>query len=491
LTSLPVEPRSYYSDLRVAGEIVEFLRGRWVGVEGSGKRWVRWLGDKPLTIRAYSDLTELFNRFWIISPRSIYGSIEVYAKLEKRSDVVEGYWSNVISATPFIDIDIVDESRVGSVYKYVIEVVEALHQVVCVEHGVCESVYVVWTGAGAHFRFNERGFSREIFSEHHPVKVAYAVAEYTIRSVKTIVEEIIRESGNAVKVENIIAPKRVFTAPLSLHRSLDYVAVAFKPEVAGEFTLDWCDPRKARHDPSAWRRFKQSELDDYAREALKKLGVLAERTVIEYVQKTQHVSEESGSEGEVSKQAVNEPGRFQVMALLQAARYYILTGDLEKAKSWGLNRAIFYAWAKYYGPGKQSVVARKARSYTVRLREVGEDEVEWLEVGGEKAMVSKNGWFVIGGVEQHPEDFDHYVAKKFEEAGIDFKEAWEKALEYVRRFPRGVLLNPREFYEQVYEPVRDNFTSKILKCEHVKQGKTSILNWLKSKTGSTPEDTRH
>jgi len=452
---------------------------------------VRWLGDKPLTVSTYSDLTELFNRFWIITPRSVYGSIEVYARLEKRSDVVEGYWSNVIFATPFIDIDIVDESRVNSVYKYVVGVVEALYQIVCVEHGVCESVYVLWTGAGAHFRFNEKGFSRDIYGEHHPVKVAYAVSEYTIRSAKTAVEKIIQESGNAVKVENIIAPKRVFTAPLSLHRSLDYVAVAFKPEATGEFTLDWCDPQKPRHDPSAWRRFKQSELDDYAREALKKLGVLAERTVIEHVQKTQHVNKEGETTNEASKPDVTEPGRFQVMALLQAARYYILTGDLEKAKSWGLNRAIFYAWAKYYGPGKQSVVARKARNYTVRLREVGEDEVEWFEIGGEKAMMGRSGWFVIGGVEQHPEDFDYYIARKFEEAGIDFNEAWEKALEYVKRFPRGVLLNPREFYEQVYEPVRDNFTSKILKREPVKQGETSILNWLKSKTGSTLEDMKH
>jgi len=37
------------------------------------------------------------------------------------------------------------------------------------------------------------------------------------------------------------------------------------------------------------------------------------------------------------------------MALLQAARYYLLTGDLEKAYSFGLNRAIFYAWAKRRG----------------------------------------------------------------------------------------------------------------------------------------------
>jgi len=39
-------------------------------------------------------------------------------------------------------------------------------------------------------------------------------------------------------------------------------------------------------------------------------------------------------------------GRFQVMALLQAARYYVLTRDYEKALSFGLNGATSYAWAK-------------------------------------------------------------------------------------------------------------------------------------------------
>ena len=37
------------------------------------------------------------------------------------------------------------------------------------------------------------------------------------------------------------------------------------------------------------------------------------------------------------------------MALLQAASYYLLKGDLNRAKSFGLNRAIFYAWAKGSG----------------------------------------------------------------------------------------------------------------------------------------------
>ena len=39
-------------------------------------------------------------------------------------------------------------------------------------------------------------------------------------------------------------------------------------------------------------------------------------------------------------------GRFQVMATLQAARAKILGLPLASAKSWGLNRAIYYAAAK-------------------------------------------------------------------------------------------------------------------------------------------------
>ena len=39
-------------------------------------------------------------------------------------------------------------------------------------------------------------------------------------------------------------------------------------------------------------------------------------------------------------------GRFQVMAVLQAARALALGLSELKAKAWGLNRAIFYAVAK-------------------------------------------------------------------------------------------------------------------------------------------------
>lgn len=45
-------------------------------------------------------------------------------------------------------------------------------------------------------------------------------------------------------------------------------------------------------------------------------------------------------------------GRFQVMATLQAARAYVLGMRVASAKSFGLNRAIFYAAAKRGFKGK-------------------------------------------------------------------------------------------------------------------------------------------
>ena len=37
-----------------------------------------------------------------------------------------------------------------------------------------------------------------------------------------------------------------------------------------------------------------------------------------------------------------------------------------------------------------------------------------------------------------------------------------QAVEYVRRFPERVLLDPQEFYRKAYEPVRDRFAELVL-----------------------------
>ncbi|MEM1631741.1 MAG: hypothetical protein QXX83_06390 [Thermofilum sp.] len=144
-------------------------------------------------------------------------------------------------------------------------------------------------------------------------------------------------------------------------------------------------------------------------------------------------------------------GRFQVMALLQAARYYILTGDKERAFSFGLNRAIFYAWAK-----RRGVPAAASRPRAAGAGAEVEGERSIVYVGDEQAYVSPNGWFVMGGVEQRPEDFEREVARKIEEE-VSFEEAWRLALEYVGSFDKRVLLSQRDFYEKVYLPVRDSF----------------------------------
>ena len=152
-------------------------------------------------------------------------------------------------------------------------------------------------------------------------------------------------------------------------------------------------------------------------------------------------------------------GRFEVMALLQAARYYLLTGDLDKAKSFGLNRAIFYAWAKYYGPrGRGWIAAKLASGRGVGSRGSGVSKALPLE---DEVPISPRGWFEMDGKEQLPSDFDRQVGLKIE-ASIPMIVAWRRALAYVRKFPPEILRDPNKFFKYVYEPVRDSFLEKVV-----------------------------
>ncbi len=148
------------------------------------------------------------------------------------------------------------------------------------------------------------------------------------------------------------------------------------------------------------------------------------------------------------------------MGLLQAARYYLLYGDLERAKSFGLNRAIFYAWAKKRG----QVAARKAYGVSPSVRakasSKGKEGVKLVEVAGEEAFQAPSGFFTMGGEEQRPEDYDRQIAEKIGSV-VPYEKAWEAALKYLRKFPKHVLLDPRKFYEKVYKPVRDDFNAVL------------------------------
>lgn len=154
-------------------------------------------------------------------------------------------------------------------------------------------------------------------------------------------------------------------------------------------------------------------------------------------------------------------GRFEIMALLQAARYYLLTHNIEQAKSFGLNRAIFYTWIKYNKPHGRFITnyntspMSKTKSaidngYTVN-RKVVKDEIE-----------VRGKYFVFGDQVQKPEDFDKTVAQKIDLV-VSFELVWYLTLKYVRAFNIDVLKGPDKFYKHVYEPVRDIYLEQLEK----------------------------
>jgi len=145
--------------------------------------------------------------------------------------------------------------------------------------------------------------------------------------------------------------------------------------------------------------------------------------------------------------------RFQVMALLQAARAYVLGLPLESAYSWGLNRAIFIAAAKRGfkgggGGGKSGKPGPSSKSRDAYF--LGDD----MAFKAEKAGVLL---FTIGGEVQTPEAFDSQVRSRF---GKEFPAAWKEGLAHVKKFDRETLLSADEFFRTVYRPVRDELAKK-------------------------------
>ncbi len=158
-------------------------------------------------------------------------------------------------------------------------------------------------------------------------------------------------------------------------------------------------------------------------------------------------------------------GRFQVMATLQAARAYRLGLPMESAKSWGLNRAIFYAAAKK-GLFKRKITPREItppKIPGVEEREVREEIAKTFQVFnlgdemGYSVEMEGKRFFVIGDKIQTPQDFHKQIESRF---GDKFPQAWEEALKLVEKFDEGILRSQRYFYELVYKPHRDELARK-------------------------------
>jgi len=96
------------------------------------------------------------------------------------------------------------------------------------------------------------------------------------------------------------------------------------------------------------------------------------------------------------------------MAILQAARAKELGLPEARAKSWGLNRAIFYAAAKR---GFKHVAPPSAGRITVRKKGLGKAEKTYF-LGNEMAYLTKKGnrlYFTIGGKPQTEADFKRHI----------------------------------------------------------------------------------
>ena len=152
-------------------------------------------------------------------------------------------------------------------------------------------------------------------------------------------------------------------------------------------------------------------------------------------------------------------GRFQVMATLQAARAHVLGYPLDEAKSFGLDRAIFYAAAKRgfkraaQGAGTREPPARvhaRAGDHAVEATSLGDEEAYYVQIDGKRR-------FVIGGDVLEPENFDRQITERF--AG-HYERAWHDALALVQSVDRATLTSQRRFYEQVYKPKRDELAAQ-------------------------------
>ena len=441
----------YYSKPLVRKEIVEYSKNRWIALHTSSGMFLRYWSKAgpPLRIFREQDVDTLLERFKGLKPRTFYASVNVYSRIIDREDVENPH--NVKYATPIWDIDgslecwdkIVDIARV---------IVERLEK-----EGISKSVYLKWSGRGIHVHIHERAFSGSVLARYHPLDIAYSIVEYVIKKCSRKILEIVMDTkskGRQLKVENEIDFKRVFTVPLSLHKSLDYVAICFKTDEIDDFNPEWAKPDVLRHN-SNWREYIEGEGDALAFKAMEEIGgyfkrVGGIRTVLEPIKSTVK---------RASYKRRGKVGRFQVMALLQAARYYLLTGDLEKAKSFGLNRAIFYAWAKYHG--RYRVRRRRLVGIRKEVETVVEKDKRLVYVGDEGAFVSDRGWFKIGDKEQLPGDYDREIAEKIDSI-IPYELAWKSAIKYLKKFPKSVLLSQRRFYEEAYKRVRDTFFEDIV-----------------------------
>ena len=103
-------------------------------------------------------------------------------------------------------------------------------------------------------------------------------------------------------------------------------------------------------------------------------------------------------------------GRFQFMAVLQAARAFVLGLPLSSAKAWGYNRAIFYNLARSGLFSRRGAPLEKLREVTPRFR-LGNEEA--LVPLGTSIRAREGMKFTMGDQIQSDRDYDRAISRRF------------------------------------------------------------------------------
>lgn len=253
----------HYSKKEVKEEIFSFSRNRWVAIHCQRKdkknrnlmfRYKK--GGAPLAIENPNDIEAIIKTLKIFFPRTFYSSVLRFNRVLLKEDVRD--LSNATAAMPTWDIDLEKDDWKLAVFaaKLILKVLES--------ENVSKSVILKWSGEGMHIHINDNAFSSEIYEKIHPLDLAYSITEYVIRKIKN-------DLPVGVRVDNEIDPQRVFTAPLSLHRNLDRVAVVIERNSIDSFDLSWVSIDGYIHF-SGWKNFEKGEADDLAKKAFSEVG---------------------------------------------------------------------------------------------------------------------------------------------------------------------------------------------------------------------------
>lgn len=267
----------HYSREDVQDEIIKWCYPRVDGIDVLKRRWVafhckkndkhdftliRYIRDNPLTITSKSDLKGYLNFFGRLGLRTIYATANIYRELNSFEHVVD--LNNIIACTPTWDIDN-DLNNWKITINACKEIISFLES-----HGVTRSIVVKWSGEGAHVHLHHNALSPELRTKFNPLDLAYAVVEYTIMKLEWKFHDM-SSKAEKLRVDNEHDPQRLFTCPLSLHRSLDNVAVCIGLNYLDSFDLSWVKIGSFKHYYD-WDKFEVGEADELALKAIEVVG---------------------------------------------------------------------------------------------------------------------------------------------------------------------------------------------------------------------------